>query len=204
MTWSDRRATVALRLLPVLLLSGLLSGCGLDVPTDPDGTLERVRSEGTLRVGASPRPGWVELTGGADPRGREPDLVTAFADDLLDGIKTLDGWPEKVRLMQDNWIGKSQGLKFQFDFTDGKTVDIFTTRPDTLFGASFVALSPDHPVSAELAAKNAEAAAHPDLATLELPVDTTSVELTESAGGGLTATDSGSGGAVFEAPKPLM
>ncbi|MFM9554965.1 LamG-like jellyroll fold domain-containing protein [Streptomyces caniscabiei] len=55
-----------------------------------------------------------------------------------------------------------------------------------------------------LVVKNAEAAAHPDLATLELPVDTTSVELTESAGGGLTATDSGSGGAVFEAPKPLM
>ncbi|MEZ0223657.1 MAG: leucine--tRNA ligase [Alphaproteobacteria bacterium] len=79
--------------------------------------------------------------------------ITAFADDLLDGIKQLEGWPEKVRLMQENWIGKSQGLKFTFEFTKpkGQRLDIYTTRPDTLFGASFVALSPDHPVAQKLA-----------------------------------------------------
>ena len=84
--------------------------------------------------------------------------ITDFADDLLEGIKTLNGWPEKVRIMQDNWIGKSEGLRFSFDVTndsgDGKKIDIFTTRPDTLFGASFVALSPDHPLAAELASKD--------------------------------------------------
>ena len=85
--------------------------------------------------------------------------ITDFADDLLAGIENLPGWPEKVRIMQENWIGKSQGLKLRFEFTDpaspgGKTLEIFTTRPDTLFGASFMALSPDHPVSAALAEKS--------------------------------------------------
>jgi leucyl-tRNA synthetase len=80
--------------------------------------------------------------------------ITDFADDLLDGLKTLEAWPEKVRLMQENWIGKSQGLKFSFTFTAGdQTLEIFTTRPDTLFGASFVAISPDHPLATELVAK---------------------------------------------------
>jgi len=82
--------------------------------------------------------------------------ITDFADDLLAGLDTLPGWPEKVRIMQDNWIGKSQGLRFRFDFNAPQTgeLEIYTTRPDTLFGASFVALSPDHPITAELAAKN--------------------------------------------------
>lgn len=79
--------------------------------------------------------------------------ITAFADDLLDGISQLQGWPEKVRLMQENWIGKSQGLKFTFELTKpkGQRLEIYTTRPDTLFGASFVAISPDHPVAQKLA-----------------------------------------------------
>ncbi|MFH1159117.1 MAG: leucine--tRNA ligase, partial [Pseudomonadota bacterium] len=79
--------------------------------------------------------------------------ITAFADDLLDGLKTLDGWPEKVRLMQENWIGRSQGVKFRFDLVNHASgeLEIFTTRPDTIFGASFVAISPDHPLAAELA-----------------------------------------------------
>jgi leucyl-tRNA synthetase len=83
--------------------------------------------------------------------------ITAFADDLLDGLKTLDGWPEKVRLMQENWIGKSQGLRFKFDFVnhESRHLEVFTTRPDTLFGASFVAISPDHPLALELADKDA-------------------------------------------------
>lgn len=88
--------------------------------------------------------------------------ITDFADDLLAGLDTLPGWPEKVRLMQENWIGKSQGLNFKFDIAandisrDAKAteIEVFTTRPDTLFGASFVALSPDHPIAAALAEKH--------------------------------------------------
>ena len=81
--------------------------------------------------------------------------ITAFADDLLAGLETLDRWPEKVRVMQRNWIGRSEGLRFAFDLSNGKTLDVFSTRPDTLFGASFVALSPDHPLTEDLAKKDA-------------------------------------------------
>ncbi|MEP6830152.1 MAG: leucine--tRNA ligase [Rhizomicrobium sp.] len=77
--------------------------------------------------------------------------ITAFAEELLNALDTLDKWPEKVRIMQKNWIGRSEGLKFQFTLSDGEKLDVFTTRPDTLFGASFVALSPDHPLTQELA-----------------------------------------------------
>jgi leucyl-tRNA synthetase len=79
--------------------------------------------------------------------------ITDFADELLTGLGTLEQWPDKVRLMQENWIGKSQGLKCTFRFpggTDG--IDVFTTRPDTMFGASFVAIAADHPVAQKLAA----------------------------------------------------
>ena len=77
--------------------------------------------------------------------------ITKYADKLLDGIKTLDRWPEKVRLMQENWIGKSQGAQFKFDLTttDGQ-IEVYTTRPDTLFGASFVGLAFDHPLAKQL------------------------------------------------------
>ena len=77
--------------------------------------------------------------------------ITDFAEELLTALDTLDQWPEKVRIMQKNWIGRSEGLKFQFTLSDGEKLDVFTTRPDTLFGASFVALSPDHPLTQELA-----------------------------------------------------
>jgi leucyl-tRNA synthetase len=77
--------------------------------------------------------------------------ITAFAEELLTALDTLDRWPEKVRVMQRNWIGRSEGLTFQFQLSDGEKLDVFTTRPDTLFGASFVALSPDHPLTQELA-----------------------------------------------------
>ncbi|KQM21998.1 leucine--tRNA ligase [Novosphingobium sp. Leaf2] len=73
--------------------------------------------------------------------------ITDFADELLDGLSTLDKWPEKVRTMQENWIGKSQGLQFRFDLSTGGTVDVYTTRPDTIFGASFVAVAADHPIA---------------------------------------------------------
>lgn len=78
--------------------------------------------------------------------------ITDFADELLDGLGELDKWPDKVRLMQENWIGKSQGLEFSFKLAGGAPgFDVFTTRPDTLYGASFAAISPDHPLAEKLA-----------------------------------------------------
>ena len=84
--------------------------------------------------------------------------ITHFAQDLLDGLATLDGWPEKVRAMQENWIGKSQGLQFRFDLSNGETLEVYTTRPDTIFGASFVAVAPDHPLAEQVAMGNCDAA----------------------------------------------
>ncbi len=84
--------------------------------------------------------------------------ITQFADELLDGLAGLDKWPDKVRLMQENWIGKSQGLQFKFCSADGATeVEVFTTRPDTIFGASFVAIAAEHPIAQSLAADPAVA-----------------------------------------------
>ncbi|MDE2498824.1 MAG: leucine--tRNA ligase [Alphaproteobacteria bacterium] len=85
--------------------------------------------------------------------------ITAFSDDLLTALDTLDRWPEKVRLMQKNWIGRSEGMRFSFALSNGRDLEVFSTRPDTLFGASFVALSPDHPLTEELAAKDPKMAA---------------------------------------------
>src|SRR5690348_8119972 len=79
--------------------------------------------------------------------------ITHYADDLLDAIKTLDRWPERVRLMQENWIGRSEGARVLFALTGrDDAIEVFTTRPDTLFGASFIALSPHHPLAQQLAA----------------------------------------------------
>ncbi|MES2339840.1 MAG: leucine--tRNA ligase [Pseudomonadota bacterium] len=77
--------------------------------------------------------------------------ITDFADELLDGLETLDHWPDKVKLMQENWIGKSEGLRFRFALSDGGSVEVFTTRPDTIFGSSFVAVAADHPIAQALA-----------------------------------------------------
>ncbi|MBK5264969.1 MAG: leucine--tRNA ligase, partial [Alphaproteobacteria bacterium] len=81
--------------------------------------------------------------------------ITDFADELLDGLKTLDHWPEKVKLMQENWIGKSVGLQFSFKLdqsVDGHSeLAVFSTRPDTIFGASFAAIAADHPIAQALA-----------------------------------------------------
>jgi leucyl-tRNA synthetase len=85
--------------------------------------------------------------------------ITAYADELLSALDRLDRWPDKVRLMQKNWIGRSEGLRFSFDLSNGESVDVFSTRPDTLFGASFVALSPDHPLAERLAKHDAKFAA---------------------------------------------
>ncbi len=77
--------------------------------------------------------------------------ITDFAEDLLAGLDELKDWPDKVRLMQENWIGKSSGLEFAFDLSNGEKLPVYTTRPDTLFGASFVAVAADHPVAQALA-----------------------------------------------------
>lgn len=77
--------------------------------------------------------------------------ITDYAEELLDCVKKLEGWPEKVRIMQENWIGKSKGLNFNWEIIgSADTIEVFTTRPDTLFGASFLALAPDHPMSEKL------------------------------------------------------
>lgn len=91
--------------------------------------------------------------------------ITDYADDLIEGLKTLDRWPDKVRTMQENWIGRSKGLTMTWAWSgeapEGAPggLTIYTTRPDTLFGASFMGLAPDHPVSVALAAANPEVAA---------------------------------------------
>ncbi len=79
--------------------------------------------------------------------------ITDFAEDLIEGLGTLESWPDKVKLMQENWIGKSKGLKCTFTFVgDTKGIDVYTTRPDTMFGASFLAIAADHPVAQKMAA----------------------------------------------------
>jgi len=80
--------------------------------------------------------------------------ITDFADELLEGLDGLEHWPEKVKVMQANWIGRSKGLRFKFQLDGGPLpeVEVFTTRPDTIFGASFVAVSVDHPLAQALAA----------------------------------------------------
>jgi len=84
--------------------------------------------------------------------------ITDFAEDLLAGLGDLEGWPDKVRLMQENWIGKSQGLQFHFDLAEPQNdiaaVEVFSTRPDPIFGASFIALAADHPLTQQLASQN--------------------------------------------------
>jgi leucyl-tRNA synthetase len=71
--------------------------------------------------------------------------ITKYSDELLESLENLKGWPEKVKLMQKNWIGKSVGCEIDFLSNNGKKIKIFTTRPDTIFGASFIAIAPDHP-----------------------------------------------------------
>src|SRR5262249_40297451 len=67
----------------------------------------------------------------------------------------LDRWPDKVRVMQENWIGRSEGARVYFRLAGrSDRIEVFTTRPDTLFGASFIAIAPDHPLAQELAAKD--------------------------------------------------
>jgi len=86
--------------------------------------------------------------------------ITDFSQDLLDALDTLDQWPEKVRLMQKNWIGRSEGMTIRWELVaetapaGQSEVTVYTTRPDTLFGASFLAIAADHPLAREAAAAN--------------------------------------------------
>ena len=88
--------------------------------------------------------------------------ITDFADELLDGLSELPKWPEKVKSMQENWIGKSIGCEMNLDIYDkdlnrtNDKLNIYTTRPDTVFGATFCAISPGHPLAKDLAAKDDE------------------------------------------------
>ena len=108
--------------------------------------------------------------------------ITDYADQLTDDLKALDRWPEKVRVMQENWIGRSKGLKFRFHFAHARAgeemesaraggaapdgfadgLEVYTTRPDTLYGASFVGIAADHPLAAAVAARDPAAAAFID------------------------------------------
>jgi len=89
--------------------------------------------------------------------------ISDYSEELLEGLDGLDDWPAKVKLMQSNWIGKSRGLQFSFGLTDGPDghdrVEVYTTRPDTLMGASFVGISPDHPLAKTLERHAPEVAA---------------------------------------------
>ncbi len=85
--------------------------------------------------------------------------ISDYSEELLDALDGLENWPAKVRLMQENWIGKSRGLQFGFERVDGgDPITVYTTRPDTLMGASFVGVSPDHPLAKELAEANPDVA----------------------------------------------
>ena len=85
--------------------------------------------------------------------------ITEYAQQLLDDLDKLDQWPEQVRTMQRNWIGRSEGVDLDFTLPDGSPLSVYTTRPDTLMGATYVAVAPQHPVAAAAAAGNEELAA---------------------------------------------
>ncbi|MHB8571829.1 MAG: leucine--tRNA ligase [Candidatus Dormibacteria bacterium] len=108
--------------------------------------------------------------------------ITDYADRLLDDLDRLEGWPEHVRQMQRNWIGRSEGAEVQFtaQLNDGSTapLHVFTTRPDTLFGATFMVLAPEHPLALRIAtdAQQAEVRAYAERARLESDIDRLSTE----------------------------
>ena len=85
--------------------------------------------------------------------------ITAYADELLDGLDQLEGWPTSVKTMQKNWIGKSEGLEISFDIENSKdALKIFTTRPDTLMGATYMAVAAEHPLASDAASENSDIA----------------------------------------------
>lgn len=104
--------------------------------------------------------------------------ITDYADQLLDDLDKLDEWPEQVRTQQRNWIGRSQGVELKFHVEDGSDLEVFTTRPDTLMGVTYVAVAAQHPLALKAAESNSELAqfidecknvkvAEADMATME-------------------------------------
>lgn len=85
--------------------------------------------------------------------------ITAYAEELLNTIDTLDGWPESVKTMQRNWIGRSEGVEFSFAVNGGQALDVYTTRPDTIMGVTFISVAAAHPLAVQAAASNADIAA---------------------------------------------
>ncbi|KIZ39631.1 leucine--tRNA ligase, partial [Rhodopseudomonas palustris] len=106
--------------------------------------------------------------------------ITRYAQELLDALDTLDRWPDKVRLMQRNWIGRSEGLRFSFGLVGAPagfdTLPVFTTRPDTMYGPTFAAISPDHPLAKALATTRPDVAAFNEqcrrIGTAQAEIDT--------------------------------
>ena len=88
--------------------------------------------------------------------------ITAYAEELLEGLDTLDGWPEAVRTMQRNWIGKSRGVELAFGLDEAianlDRIEVYTTRPDTLYGVTYISLAAEHPITLALAENNTELA----------------------------------------------
>lgn len=105
--------------------------------------------------------------------------ITAYADELIDEVKKLQGWPQQVRTMQVNWVGRSEGVEVNFALEDSNdSLDVFTTRPDTLMGVTYLAIAAQHPLALAMAENNAELAsfihsckqakvAEADMATME-------------------------------------
>ncbi|WP_020394022.1 leucine--tRNA ligase [Thiolinea disciformis] len=104
--------------------------------------------------------------------------ITDYANELLDEISKMPGWPQQVRTMQENWIGRSEGVELQFGLADGESLTVFTTRPDTLMGVTYVAVAAQHPLALAAAANNPQLAdfieeckqakvAEADMATME-------------------------------------
>jgi leucyl-tRNA synthetase len=85
--------------------------------------------------------------------------ITAYADELLEYLDRLDGWPESVKTMQRNWIGRSDGIDITFDVEHGDPVSVFTTRPDTIMGVTCIAVAAEHPLAIKAAQKDANVAA---------------------------------------------
>ncbi|MHB8919592.1 MAG: leucine--tRNA ligase [Halothiobacillus sp.] len=86
--------------------------------------------------------------------------ITHYADELIDGLASLDGWPDQVRAMQANWIGRSRGLQVDFRLNDAAALTVFTTRPDTLYGVSYLAVAAEHPLTKKAAETNPDIAAY--------------------------------------------
>jgi leucyl-tRNA synthetase len=111
--------------------------------------------------------------------------ITEYAQELLEDLEELDGWPEHVKKMQKDWIGRSEGVEIEFDLADRDgELDVFTTRPDTLFGATYMALAPEHPLVKDIIGSVEDPE---DREELQNFVDETKrIDQTQRAGGDLT------------------